>query len=186
MTDAELVERARAGDRGAFDLIVERYQHVVFRAALAVTAHREDAEDAAQEAFVRAYLALGRFRGESSLRTWLLAIVWREALSRRRSLSARLRRFVRPPDEAVFDPPAVGPNQEQRTADAEYSRAVGRVIAALPPKLRTALLLAAGGDHTFDELSAALGVPAGTLKWRVSEARRQLRTRLRALGLGDD
>ena len=186
MTDAELVNRARDGDRAAFDLIVERYQHVVFRATLAVTASREDAEDAAQETFIRAFGHLRRFRGESSLKTWLLAIAWREGLSRRRSVAARLKRFVAPPDEVPFDPPAPGRTQEMQVVDLEYARAVGRLIAALPVKLRTTLLLASGGDHTFDEMAEALGVPAGTLKWRVSEARRQLRTRLQALGYGSE
>jgi RNA polymerase sigma-70 factor (ECF subfamily) len=99
VTDAELVGRARRGDRAAFDAIVERYQHVVFRTALAVTSNREEAEDAAQETFLRAFGHIGTFRGDSSLKTWLLAIAWREGISKRRSLVNRLRRMVSTPEE---------------------------------------------------------------------------------------
>lgn len=182
MTDAELVERAREGDRAAFDAIVERYQHVVVRTTRAVTSNREEAEDAAQDTFLRAFSRLHTFRGESSLKTWLLAIAWREGVSRRRSIVSRLRRLVTPPEDAMFDPPATGRSQEARIVDAEQARTVRRLLARLPRTYREALMLAAAGDYTFDEMSAALGVPVGTLKWRVSEARRQLREKLRALG----
>ena len=182
MTDGELVERARRGDRAAFDAIVERYQHVVFRTALAVTSNREEAEDAAQETFLRAFGHIGTFRGDSSLKTWLLAIAWREGISKRRSLVNRLRRMVSTPEDEAFDPPAAGRTEEARVMDAEHALTVRRLVARLPQNYREALMLAAAGDFTFDEMSAALGVPVGTLKWRVSEARRQLREKLRALG----
>jgi RNA polymerase sigma-70 factor (ECF subfamily) len=182
VTDAELVERARRGDRAAFDAIVERYQHVVFRTALAVTSNREEAEDAAQETFLRAFGHIGGFRGDSSLKTWLLAIAWREGISKRRSLVNRLRRMVSTPEDEAFDPPAAGRTEEARVKDAEHALTVLKLVARLPQSYREALMLAATGDFTFDEMSAALGVPVGTLKWRVSEARRQLREKLRALG----
>ena len=182
VTDAELVERARRGDRAAFDAIVERYQHVVFRTALAVTSNREEAEDAAQETFLRAFAHIGTFRGDSSLKTWLLAIAWREGISKRRSLVNRLRRMVSTPEDEAFDPPAAGRTEEARVMDVEHALTVRRLVARLPQSYREALILAAAGDYTFDEMSAALGVPVGTLKWRVSEARRQLREKLRALG----
>lgn len=182
MTDAELVDQARAGDRAAFDTIVERYQHVVFRAALAVTADHAEAEDAAQETFLRAYRFLGDFRGESSLKTWLLAIAWREGVSRRRSVVSRLRRLVSPSPDVPFDPPSPGRSQEARAVAAEQAEIVRRLVVALPEKYRVPLLLAATGDHTFEEMAATLRVPTGTLKWRVSEARRQLREKLRVMG----
>lgn len=185
MTDAELVARARAGDPAAFGALVDRYQHVVVRAALAVVGRRTDAEDVAQEAFLRAYRGIGGFRGDASVKTWLLAIAWREALSHRRSLVTRVRRLVsRDDEEEPFDPPASAPLQDATLADRQMRQAVSRVVRTLPPKYREALLLAATGDHTFEEMSEALGVPAGTLKWRVSEARKQLKGKLAGLGLG--
>jgi RNA polymerase sigma-70 factor (ECF subfamily) len=182
VTDAELVRRARDGDRSAFDAIVERYQHAVFRTALAVTADRAEAEDAAQETFLRAFSGLAAFRGDASLKTWLLAIAWREAVSRRRSLIRRLRRLVSSPEDVPFDPPATGRSQEARIVDADQARLVRQLVAKLPKTYREAVMLAAAGDMTFDEMSSALGIPAGTLKWRVMTARRQLREKLKALG----
>jgi RNA polymerase sigma-70 factor (ECF subfamily) len=182
VTDDELVERARAGDRAAFDAIVERYQHAVFRATLAITTDPAAAEDAAQDTFVRAYRAIGDFRGESSLKTWLLAIAWRQAISERRSIAARLRRLVAPPRDTPFDPPSAARNQEARAILAEQAAIVARAVARLPEKYRTALLLASSGDYTFDEMAEAIGVPAGTLKWRVAEARRLLKAKLKAAG----
>lgn len=182
MTDAELVEQARAGDATAFGVLVERYQHVVFRTALAVVGRRDEAEEVAQDAFLRAYRRLDGFRGEASLKTWLLAITWRQALSHRRTLAARWRRFAAGSDD-LQDVAADGPAGDTLLADAELRRTVAGLVRALSPKYREALMLSATGDFTFDEMSQALGVPAGTLKWRVSEARRQLREKLARLGL---
>lgn len=181
VTDAELVERARAGDPAAFGALVDRYQHVVFRAALAVVGRREEAEDVAQEALVRAYRGIEGFRGDASVKTWLLAITWRQAHSHRRALAMRLRRFVGGTDAMELARSGERP-ADAVVADAEFRRHVARATAALPRKYREALLLSATGDHTFEEMSAALGVPAGTLKWRVSEARRLLKAKLAGLG----
>src|SRR5262245_30691579 len=92
VTDEELVLLARHGDPDAFDELVARHQSAVFRAAMAALRVREDAEEVAQDAFIRAWGAIGRFRGDSSFRTWMLRIVWNRAISRRRSLSSWLRR----------------------------------------------------------------------------------------------
>jgi RNA polymerase sigma-70 factor (ECF subfamily) len=182
VTDAELVEQARAGDRAAFGVIVDRYQHVVYRAALAVVGRREEAEEVAQDALLRAFRSLDGFRGEASLKTWLLAITWRQALSHRRSMAVRWRRFVAAGD-ALPDIAAAGASHDAALAEREYRQTLAGLVARLPQKYREALMLSATGDHTFEEMSAALGVPAGTLKWRVSEARRQLRQKLARLGL---
>ena len=182
MTDAELVHLARRGDREAFGELVARYQHAAFRAALVVTANRADAEDLTQEAFIRAWERLGEFREEASFKTWLLAIAWRGALSHRRALGVRLRRLVSRRDEDPFDPPSRARCADSRLADEELAAAVRRLVRSLPDKLRVPLLLAATGDYTFDEMARVLGMPAGTLKWRVAEARRRLRTKLTGMG----
>ena len=189
-TDQDLVRLAQAGDVEAFGELVERNRRAVFRAALAAVRSAAEADDVAQEAFVTAFRKLHSFRGESQFRTWLLSITWRKAIDRRKSLS-RMLRLTAPPARAsegefLPDPvervPADGRTQEQSFADEELQQNVTRLIGTLPKKLRDALLLAGAGDHTYEQISAMLGVPLGTVKWRVAEARRVLKRKLRALG----
>jgi RNA polymerase sigma-70 factor, ECF subfamily len=179
VTDAELVELARRGDREAYDQLVERHQGAVYRAALAALRAPEEAEEVAQDAFVRAFAALDRYRGEASFKTWVLKIVWRRALSRRRSTWWNRQRAPSDSIDTTVDR-AAGP--EHQAAGAELERHLRRLIAALSPKLRDALLLATAGVYSYDEIAAMLGIPIGTLKWRISEARKQLRGALVALG----
>ena len=164
-------------------ILVDRYQHVVVRAVRAVLGPGDEAEDVAQDVFLRAFRRIGGFRGEASVKTWLLAIAWRQALSHRRSIAARLRRFIAPDDERARSAVRLAGSQDQALADVELRRAMARVVRALPAKYREALMLFATGDHTFDEMSQALGVPAGTLKWRVSEARKRVKQKLERLGV---
>ena len=93
MTDADLVARAREGDDSAFGELVERHRAAVFRATLAALGSHAEADDAAQDAFVLAYKRLDGFRGDASFKTWLLAIAWRQAISRRRSVRRWWRRL---------------------------------------------------------------------------------------------
>ena len=184
VSDAELIELARNGDRAAFGDLVERYQHVVFRAALAALRSREDAEEVTQEAMVSAYQKLASFRGESSFKTWLLTIVWNRAMDRRRRVGDWFRRFVTPDREEGFDPPSGQPSHETTLIAEETRREVRRMLATLPEKYRQALLLSASGDHTFDEIGRLLGIPTGTAKWRAMEGRRILKKKLVSRGFG--
>ena len=183
VTDDELVRLAQAGDTGAFDQLVVRHQAAVFRAALAALRSPEEAEEAAQDALVRAWQKLGAFRGESTFRTWLLSIAWNRALSRRRSIGAWFAR--RAPIEAAdrVRGDRTGPLDALR--QRELTRHVAAAIAGLSPKLRDALLLAQAGEYGYDEISAMLQVPVGTLKSRVFDARRKVKQRLAALGYVD-
>lgn len=184
--DPTLVERALRGDDDAFGDLVDRHQGAVFRAGLAVLGSPAEAEDAAQESFLLAHRNLRAFRGASSFKTWLLAIAWRHALDRRRSLRARLRRFVAG-DDATFEPWASSdPTPEKAAMDAEFTRDLRRLLGGLPLKLRAPLLLAASGDHSYEEMAAILGKPVGTVKWRISEARRLLRERMARRGHRDE
>jgi RNA polymerase sigma-70 factor, ECF subfamily len=188
--DAELVERARGGDSAAFGELVDRHRSAVYRAALAVLRSHADAEDAAQDAFVAAYRHLRRFRGESAFRTWLLSIAWREAINRRRSLTAIWRRLVAWPhtdsdDDPMTEQPARERTPERIASDGELRREIRRAIAALTPTLRDTLLLAQSGEYTYAEIGAIVGAPIGTIKWRVAEARRAIRSALRNRGYTD-
>ncbi len=185
MTDAELVEAARHGDAEAFGQLVERHQKAVFRAAYAALGSKVEAEDAAQDAFLAAYRKLGRFRGDASFKTWLLAIAWRHALDRRRSVARRLRLVFSPGDNEWRPPECETPSQEQAMVRGELRERVRAGVRALPAKYRDALLLATSGDHSFEEVAAILGIPTGTAKWRVAEAKRQLKRRLAGQGYVD-
>ena len=183
VTDGELVGLARAGDKAAFGELVSRHQSAVYRATLAALGSRSDAEDVAQEAFVLAFRKLGGFRGESSVRTWLVAIGWRLALSRRRGPMRRLKQLlsIDPAVEALV--PSHAPSPEAQLVDADLLAHVRGLIQRLSPKLRDALLLSTGSEMGSEEVAAVLGIPPGTLRWRVLEARRQLREQLRRQGI---
>lgn len=190
VTDLDLVRLAQAGDVEAFGELVERNRRAVFRAALAAVGSPAEADDVTQEAFVTAYRKLNSFRGESQFRTWLLSITWRKAIDRRKSLTRWLRMTVSPPrdddGDNAFDQmervPSGDRSQEDAVTDDELQQNVTRLIGTLPRKLRDALLLAGTGDHTYAQISQMLGAPVGTVKWRVSEARRVLKRKLAALG----
>ncbi len=185
MSDADLVARALQGDSAAFGELVDRHRVAVYRAARAALASHADAEDAAQEAFLVAYQRLASFRGEASFKTWLLTIAWHQAINRRRVVNRWWRRIVDTADEDVVDKvrsgsPAASP--EQQAADEQLRRHISAEIRALKPKLRDTLLLAQSGDYTYDEIATMLGAPLGTIKWRVSEARRLVKQRLKDRG----
>ena len=188
VTDGDLVARARQGDPAAFGELVDRHRAAVYRAALAALRSPADAEDAAQDAFLLAYRRLDSFRGDASFKTWLLTIAWNQALTRRRRLSrwrlpgATRRAPETTTEEPAFDPPAPDPSPEDALAGARMQAAIREAIRALTPKLRDALLLAQSGEYAYGEIGAMLGAPVGTIKWRVSEARRHVREQLRARG----
>lgn len=190
VTDLDLVRRAQSGDVEAFGELVERNRRAVFRAALAAVGSPAEADDVAQEAFVTAYRKLTSFRGEAQFRTWLLSITWRKAIDRRKSLTRWLRMTVAPPrdddgDNAFDQMERVASgarSQEDAVTDDELQQNVTRLIGTLPRKLRDALMLAGSGEYTYEQIGQMLGAPVGTVKWRVSEARRVLKRKLAALG----
>jgi RNA polymerase sigma-70 factor, ECF subfamily len=188
VSDLDLVRRAQDGDTDAFGELVERNRRAVFRAALAVVGSPAEADDVTQDAFVTAYRKLGGFREEASFKTWLLAIAWRKALDRRKSLTRWLRMTVTSIDtgedtmDAIEQLSSKAGSQEEDLAATQLRLTIRRLIRTLPNKLRYALLLAGSGDYSYEQISHMLGVPVGTVKWRVSEGRRVLKEKLTALG----
>lgn len=191
MTDAELVERARQGESAAFGALVDRHRAAVYRAALAALGSHADAEDAAQEAFLLAYRRLGTFRGDASFKTWLLTIAWHQAINQRRNLRRWWQRTVGWGNQdrtgRRFEGNRIDENDcasrdsspEDALAGDRLRREIARQIRRLPSRLRDALLLAQAGEYSYEEISRMLRVPTGTLKWRVSEARRLVKTGLK-------
>lgn len=194
VSDADLVDRARQGDAAAFGELVDRHRTAVYRAALAALGSHAEAEDAAQDAFLLAYRRLDSFRGQASFKTWLLTITWHQAINRRRTLTRLLRRLVSPsassdpeaPDRMASSVVARGPSPEAAAAHEELRAGVRQAIAALSPKLRDALLLAQSGEYSYEQIGTMLNVPVGTIKWRVSEARRLVKRQLRRDGFVDE
>ena len=175
--------QARSGDQAAFGALVDAHHRLVFRTAYAALGRREDAEDVAQEAFLLAWRKLSSFRGDSTFRTWLLTIVWRKALDRRRTRASWWRRMSSFRHEEV-DPldfvAGVIPDPEHTTVARDRALRARVEIQRLSPTLRDTLLLAASGEYTYEEISALLGAPIGTIKWRVAEARRLVAARMDA------
>ncbi len=178
------IERAQGGDAGAYETLVRQYQDVAFRTAYLITGTAAEAEDAAQEAFVKAWYALGRFRPNAPFRPWLLRIVANEARNRRtaagRRVNLALRARERDPDgDAAPSPEAVALRAEQR---AMLLRAINR--------LRVDDRLVIGYRYFFDlseaEMATALDCARGTIKSRLSRALGRLRDVLRAEDLTDD
>ena len=198
VSDADLVARAREGDQGAFGELVDRHRGAVFRAAMAALRSHAEADEATQDAFVLAWRRLGSYRGESSFKTWLLSIAWHQAINRRRGLVRWLKRTAQIDDVEMESAKArlkgdttvvasgfgrtTGGTPEQLLAGHELRRHIGEAIRALSPKLRDALLLAQSGEYSYEEIGAMLGVAVGTIKWRVSEARRLVKHGLRERG----
>lgn len=146
---------------------------LAFRVALGVLRNREDAEDVAQEAFLRAYRNFHRLRDRERFRAWLARIAWRLALDRRRAAGRRERRELASVDLA----PA--PTAEDLTASREFQRHLERTMDELPEKLRQVLILAAIEGHDLREVARLLGLPEGTVKSRLHLARKQLAEKLR-------
>jgi RNA polymerase sigma factor (sigma-70 family) len=170
LTEGELLARAQAGDADAYAALVRAHQDIAFRTALLITQNAADAEEAAQDGFVKAWRALGRFREGAPLRPWLLTIVANEARNRRRSAGRRAALALR-----------VGAGEQTSTSaesEALEHESRGALLDAIS-RLKADDRLVLGCRYLLElseaETAAALGVPAGTVKSRTSRALQRLR-----------
>jgi RNA polymerase sigma-70 factor (ECF subfamily) len=163
-----LVERHRYGDPGAFEEIYGRFSEMVFNLALRLSGDRDEAADLTQEVFLRIYRHLGKFRGGSSLKTW----VYRVALNHCRSKLSR-RRPAEPLDDAEPVDPARGP--ESRALAGDAGRRVAAALAGLPPMFREAVVLRDLEGLAYQEIAEVLGVRTGTVRSRIARGRDALR-----------
>jgi RNA polymerase sigma-70 factor (ECF subfamily) len=186
--DAEVIAAAKRGDRRAFSELVVKYQRRVYLAALHVTGNHSDADDVAQETFVKAYRHLAGFDGRSDLFTWLYRIAINTALNHLRS-QKRTDKLVRDPDGeegGVAD----RVDQDQRTPRewleiGDRLRRVLEQVCELSPILRVTLVLATVEQLPYKKIAEIMEVPEGTVAWRVNEARRQLRDRMSSQEQGE-
>jgi RNA polymerase sigma-70 factor (ECF subfamily) len=178
--DQALVERARGGDLDAYEALVRRHQAIAYRTAVLV-AGPGDAEDAVQEAFVKAYGALDRFRSGSAFRPWILRIVANEASNTRRSAGRRYGLAVRAGRQAWSGPVAGTPEQDLVTAETRAT--VLALVDALPERERQVVACRYLLDLSEAETAEVLAIPAGTAKSRHARGLARLREAAMSAGL---
>jgi RNA polymerase sigma-70 factor (ECF subfamily) len=191
--DLSLVRRVQAGERAAFDLLVLKYQHKVVKLVMRYTRNPADAEDVAQEAFIKAYRALPQFRGDSAFYTWLYRIAINTA---KNALVARGRNPVsfHLDTQGTSDD---GPDLLNRLRDPdtpeglalteEIRGTVNAAIDALPEDLRTAIVLRELEGLSYEEIATAMDCPIGTVRSRIFRAREAIDRQLSGVfdgGLG--
>ena len=177
-----LVAAAKKGDQGAFEELVNRYENKIFRLTRNITGNQEDAEDAMQEAFLKAYTHLQGFQGDSRFYTWLVRIAANEALM-------RLRR--RRPGQFSLDEPLQGdsdlmpreledwrPSPEHEYADAEMQKILAETVDKLEPEYRMVLVLRDVEELSTQDTAEALEISVAAVKSRLLRARLKLREKL--------
>jgi RNA polymerase sigma-70 factor (ECF subfamily) len=185
LPDTEIARRIALGDRDAFQLLMRRYNQTLYRTARSILRDDAEAEDAVQEAYLLAYRAIGAFRGDAKLSTWLIRIVVNEAIarSRKRSRRAEIIQLSGEPepdaDVSEVNMNEATPEQPEHAAmRAQTRRLLEAKIDALPEVFRTVFVLRALEELTVEEVAASLGIPAATVRTRYFRAKGLLREAL--------
>ena len=191
-SDLSLVRRVQRGDKGAFDALVLKYQHKLVKLVMRYVRNPAEAEDIAQEAFIKAYRALPQFRGDSAFYTWLYRIAINTA---KNAVVSRDRSPVeydldRSNTDESYD--MQGRMKDSETPEGlvltdEIRSTVNAAIEALPEDLRTAIVLRELEGLSYEEIAAAMACPVGTVRSRIFRAREAIDRRLREVfegGLG--
>ena len=183
--DQLLVERVQKGDKRAFDLLINKYQHRIISLVSRYVSDHAEAMDVSQEAFIKAYRAIDRFRGDSAFYTWLYRIAINTA---KNWLVARKRR---PPASDIDAVDAEQYDMESRLKEQgtpenelmrdEIKRAVYDTIAALPEDLRTAIMLREMEGMSYEDIAVTMDCPIGTVRSRIFRAREAIDTKLKPL-----
>ena len=186
--DQMLVERVQKGDRTAFDLLIKKYQHRIVSLVTRYVADPAEALDVSQEAFIKAYRALPKFRGDSAFYTWLYRIAINTA---KNWLVARNRR---PPASDIDAADAEQYDMESRLKDRatpenellreEIETTVFDAIAALPEDLRTAIMLREMDGMSYEDIATTMECPIGTVRSRIFRAREAIDEKLKPLLVG--
>ena len=174
-TDKKLVKRIQKGDKGAFDLLVLKYQHKIVNLVMRYVRDPELALDITQEAFIKAYRALPRFRGDSAFYTWM----YRIAVNTAKNHLAAQRRRPMDVELDLQDPEQYDLHAKLKETDTpegvtlsnELRQTVERAIAALPEDLRTAIILRELEGMSYEEIAQTMECPVGTVRSRIFRAR---------------
>ena len=174
-SDKKLVKRVQKGDKGAFDLLVLKYQHKIINLVMRYVRDPELALDITQEAFIKAYRALPRFRGDSAFYTWM----YRIAVNTAKNHLAAQRRRPMDVELDLQDPEQYDLHAKLKETDTpegvtlsnELKETVERAIAALPEDLRTAIILRELEGMSYEEIAQTMECPVGTVRSRIFRAR---------------
>lgn len=172
-----IIERIRSGDSIKYSVLVDRYKDRGLALALRILGTREDAEETLQDAFLRAFRNLGRFRCESAFGTWFYRILYNLCLTRRRRMRGE-RAVVILDDEIPLDlimPDAENSDASDIASDRQVEEILHAEIERLPEKYRIPLTLFYMQELRYEEISAIMGVPLGTVKTNIFRARLRLR-----------
>jgi RNA polymerase sigma-70 factor, ECF subfamily len=184
LPDTEIARRVALGDRDAFELLMRRYNQILYRTARSILKDDAEAEDAVQEAYMLAYRAIGAFRGDAKLSTWLLRIVVNEAIARTRKRSRRAQVIQLSSGESEADADVSEEYMNEAAPErhaavrAQTRRLLEGRIDALPDAFRTVFVLRALEELTAEETAATLGIPAATVRTRFFRAKGLLREAL--------
>ena len=170
-----LLRRLRTGDPRAFEELVRTYQHRVFGVAFRMLGNAAEAEEIAQEVFIRAHRGLAEFRGDAKLSTWLYAIASRLCLNR---LASGERSMIRAGDAGLMQLPHEGGGPDTVLEQTELEAALHRAIAELPDERRIVVVLRDLEGLAYEEIAEALDLPTGTVRSRLHRARLDLKDKL--------
>jgi RNA polymerase sigma-70 factor (ECF subfamily) len=189
-TDEILVQRAQKGDTGAFDELVRRYTHIVYRVLYKILRHEEDTQDALQDTFVSAYRALPRFRQDARFSTWIYRIATNAALMKARARKTNLVSLDHPTEDPdaqnAWELPDWSATPDEEIMTVETRRIMEEAIQALPPEQRAAFVLHDIQDLSSAETAQAMGITVSAVNSRLHRARVFLRDRIgRYLNISD-
>ena len=189
LPDRELIERFNSGEQEAFDILVQKHSGRAYQIAYGVLGKREDAEEVAQDVFVRVYRALPRFRGDSEFTTWMYRIAvnlarnkyrWNKSRGGQRTFSIDAPiEGLKDTNAAGIDLPAESLTPDEQISLDEFQQNISVELQQLPPLYREALVLRNVEHMSYEDIASVLGCKLGTIKSRIARAREELRKRLR-------
>jgi len=169
--DEALAKRAAAGDMSAFEDLVDRHRMAVYRLARSITGNHHDADDAAQETFLRVYRALGSYDPGRPFKPWLKRIAYNTSLNNVRASKTRSRGLI---DGDIPEVADQSPRQPEKMEAKQSASKVDDAMLTLPSELRATLLLRAVEGMSYKDIAAAMGVKIGTVMSRLSRARERV------------
>lgn len=178
--DFDLISSFKSGDKSVFEQIILNHQDRIYNLCLYMLSNRQDAEDAAQDTFLKAYRSLNDFKPNASLYTWLYRIAVNTCIDyKRKPLLESLFRRSDTGEEMVIEHPSDSPSPEKEYESKQIRGAIKKALKKLSPKLRAVIVLKEMEGISYEEIADTLDVSIGTVKSRISRARDELKTLLK-------